>query len=550
MARLPHPGGDIGNWGNILNDYLAQAHNTDGSLKAGAVTSGAIQDGVITPAKLSQSYVSRLAPSGDITGTTDVAAIQSAVDIGGLIVLGAGTYYLNATIIMKSNAHIWGTRGAAILRLVNGANCDIIQGQNFLTLTGSGGNSSASGIARWSVRDLIIDGNRANQSAASYGIRVYGYDYDLAGVTIRSCYSDGLYTEWGTDGNPTDSMESRVQGLKIYDCGNWGWHCRGPHDSICTDSIFWQNNQSGGTGGGIWVESDGTANGSGTTNYSAGGLILENVHVWGGQHNWGIILDTTAYLSNIQVEGAIYGMVCVRADAVISGGRLFYPASQNGTGTGLQLGDDGTTSGLPFTASVGLDSADIDIETMNFQGTAVTSAALRWANANSCRVRILARMKTATATAIWGTPDSNSLLLLQGTAASATLAQVAGMSREVSSGPYWRNVGGANTAFTVANGNTDLVNLNSNNTRFEHINGLLDRWYSDAYSTTTAEINGASGYIRPGTSTGAGARIYSGSGAPTLSAIAGDFYFRTDTPGTGNQRLYVCTGGSSWTGIL
>jgi hypothetical protein len=33
MARLPQPGGDSGNWGAILNDYLNQSHNTDGSLK-------------------------------------------------------------------------------------------------------------------------------------------------------------------------------------------------------------------------------------------------------------------------------------------------------------------------------------------------------------------------------------------------------------------------------------------------------------------------------------------------------------------------------------
>lgn len=33
MARLPIPGGDQGNWGQILNDYLSAAHNTDGTLK-------------------------------------------------------------------------------------------------------------------------------------------------------------------------------------------------------------------------------------------------------------------------------------------------------------------------------------------------------------------------------------------------------------------------------------------------------------------------------------------------------------------------------------
>ncbi len=33
MARLPHVGGDAGNWGEILNEYLSRAHEADGSLK-------------------------------------------------------------------------------------------------------------------------------------------------------------------------------------------------------------------------------------------------------------------------------------------------------------------------------------------------------------------------------------------------------------------------------------------------------------------------------------------------------------------------------------
>ncbi len=37
MARLPQVGGDSGNWGSILNEYLAQAHDSDGKLKSGAV---------------------------------------------------------------------------------------------------------------------------------------------------------------------------------------------------------------------------------------------------------------------------------------------------------------------------------------------------------------------------------------------------------------------------------------------------------------------------------------------------------------------------------
>lgn len=33
MPRLPTPGGDDGNWGAILNDFLNAGHNSDGSLK-------------------------------------------------------------------------------------------------------------------------------------------------------------------------------------------------------------------------------------------------------------------------------------------------------------------------------------------------------------------------------------------------------------------------------------------------------------------------------------------------------------------------------------
>ncbi|HET7827455.1 MAG TPA: hypothetical protein VFK97_01135, partial [Candidatus Saccharimonadales bacterium] len=36
MARLPTVGGDANNWGSVLNDYLQQAHNADGTLVTGA----------------------------------------------------------------------------------------------------------------------------------------------------------------------------------------------------------------------------------------------------------------------------------------------------------------------------------------------------------------------------------------------------------------------------------------------------------------------------------------------------------------------------------
>ncbi len=40
MARLPIPGGDEGNWGEILNEYLSVEHNPDGTQKPLSVAKG------------------------------------------------------------------------------------------------------------------------------------------------------------------------------------------------------------------------------------------------------------------------------------------------------------------------------------------------------------------------------------------------------------------------------------------------------------------------------------------------------------------------------
>lgn len=53
MARLPTPGGDSGEWGEILNDFLAQSLQNDGSLRSGVVATYIIADNAVTEPKLS-----------------------------------------------------------------------------------------------------------------------------------------------------------------------------------------------------------------------------------------------------------------------------------------------------------------------------------------------------------------------------------------------------------------------------------------------------------------------------------------------------------------
>jgi len=101
MPRLPQPGGDAGQWGSILNEFLTTAHNTDGTLKAGVVTEANL-DSTLT-AKVNDTAATDLA--GDVTGTLSATVVSA---INGVAISGAPT----AGQIIKATgptAAGWGT---------------------------------------------------------------------------------------------------------------------------------------------------------------------------------------------------------------------------------------------------------------------------------------------------------------------------------------------------------------------------------------------------------------------------------------------------------
>mgnify|MGYP001443968856 CR=1 FL=1 len=57
MPRLPIPGKDSGTWGTILNDYLSQSHNTDGTLKADSVGSVQLADNAVTNSAIAPNTI-------------------------------------------------------------------------------------------------------------------------------------------------------------------------------------------------------------------------------------------------------------------------------------------------------------------------------------------------------------------------------------------------------------------------------------------------------------------------------------------------------------
>lgn len=57
MSRLPNPGGDNGNWGDILNDYLSQSHKSDGTIKDDAVTANTIAPNAVNATTIADGSV-------------------------------------------------------------------------------------------------------------------------------------------------------------------------------------------------------------------------------------------------------------------------------------------------------------------------------------------------------------------------------------------------------------------------------------------------------------------------------------------------------------
>ena len=111
MVRLPRQGEDVGEWGEILNDFLLKSHNQDGTLKDNSVSAAALSTEAIV--QMSATYdATQYGLIGD--GTTDDApAFQALInnvssDGGGFIYLPRGRYRLIGGVKWRSNVSLRG----------------------------------------------------------------------------------------------------------------------------------------------------------------------------------------------------------------------------------------------------------------------------------------------------------------------------------------------------------------------------------------------------------------------------------------------------------
>ena len=257
MSRLPTVGGDNGDWGVILNDYLSVEHNADGSLKKAAdiTTAQTTADNALSAANAKYTKPGSGIPLSDLTSavqtrvtnaiqkgdhvlfatdygavfdgsTDDATALQSAIDAartsGKPLRLPAGTSLVGAPLSISEPVTIIGAgRESTILKAKNGLNDYVLKFT---------GGSAGVGIIGAYFADFAIDGNSANQTA---GGAILANGAVQCTFERLHCYS--MY-HWGLKLGPITG-------------GAFGHHNR-----VLT-CLFDNSDASAGYGGGVWTTS-------------------------------------------------------------------------------------------------------------------------------------------------------------------------------------------------------------------------------------------------------------------------------------------------------
>lgn len=141
MARLPIPDGDIGTWGNVLNEFLLVSHNNDGTIKNNALPLGAI--GATGPAGFA-GHIGSTGPIGP-AGPAGAQGPQGAVG-------SVGPQGATGSVGTQGATGVTGATGAGATGATG------IQGATGVGATGATGVTGATGAGGTSTIVNLIDG--------------------------------------------------------------------------------------------------------------------------------------------------------------------------------------------------------------------------------------------------------------------------------------------------------------------------------------------------------------------------------------------------------
>lgn len=244
MARLPTVGGDYGNWGTVLNEYLETAHNADGTLKLDVQTIAALKalDVSAIPDKMQalvggyyvhgdggggQFYYDASASDTDNTGTViaptagagrwkriysgavnvkwfgakgdgvadDTASIVAAIAAAKDVYIPIGTYKVSSTITIPDNGSIVGDGNAQSILLADSISGPVIYNGSSFTKGQKVDGLKITGTATTGVQyHNCSPGYVGNVTV--YGTFDYGFEFSLS----FGCTFENLSTEGATIG--------------------------------------------------------------------------------------------------------------------------------------------------------------------------------------------------------------------------------------------------------------------------------------------------------------------------------------------------------------
>lgn len=275
---------------------------------------------------------------GQVVFRTVTGLLQEAIDKaedggnGGIVPMDPGTHTA-AGIVVKDGVELKGSGyGSTKLKLANGANTFLIETEGFAGLTGG---DTSGGVKQFGITDMLIDGNKANNSSTVPLVRIYGYDFHLERLRVINSDDHGIYSEWGNDASDPgpSGMEAMVNDVKVGNCDGDGILWKGPHDGKWSQVIAFNNTKIG-----LNIQENG------------GALIADQCHSWGlsQEHAWWI--GASARMTNCQAEGSQFAKVVWDAhDISWLGGAIF--AGQHG-GTPLAAASVGIHFGLAASTSI------------------------------------------------------------------------------------------------------------------------------------------------------------------------------------------------------
>lgn len=202
-----------------------------------------------------------VATSANVVKEKTCTAIQHAINKlpaeGGEVVLSAGTYTCTHPIVIdRNNVSLRGAGPASLLRLADNINAPVI-------VMGTTENIPSHAVRYVRVKDLMIDGNRANQSSECMGgpcsnefpLRNNGIsirrcvDCVVESVTVYGAMSGGLVTELGCrrltirDYTSYDNEFDGLAGYETEDSTFSGIHLYGNKAAGISTDIKFNNNK-------------------------------------------------------------------------------------------------------------------------------------------------------------------------------------------------------------------------------------------------------------------------------------------------------------------